>query len=91
MHIIQTQSLLQLSRFASIGLLAISSMQQAQPQHYKQTDLVSDIPGMAAAPNPNLVSPWGISRSSTSPWWVSDNGPGLATSIPGLVQPLPSL
>jgi len=25
----------------------------------------------------NLVNPWGLSRSSTSPRWVSDNGSGF--------------
>jgi uncharacterized protein (TIGR03118 family) len=29
--------------------------------------------------DPNLVNPWGMSRSSTSPWWASDNGTGLST------------
>ncbi len=29
--------------------------------------------------DPNLVNPWGIASSSSSPFWVSDNGTGLAT------------
>src|SRR5947207_6955490 len=29
--------------------------------------------------DPNLKNPWGISESSTSPFWVSDNGSGKAT------------
>ncbi len=65
---------------ASVGLLALSTVLPAQQvQHYKQTNLVSDTPGMAAVTDPNLVNPWGLSRSSGSPWWVSDNGPGRAT------------
>ena len=43
---------------------------------YQQTNLVSDIPGLAAFTDPHLVNPWGISLSSTSPFWVSDNGTG---------------
>jgi uncharacterized protein (TIGR03118 family) len=66
---------------ASIALVSIPSMLQAQ--HYKQTNLVSNIPGMAATTDPNLVNAWGISRSTTSPWWVSDNGTGLATLYTG--------
>lgn len=55
----------------------------AQPtQHYKQTDLVADTSGIATT-DPNLVNAWGISRSSGSPWWVSDNGTGLATLYNG--------
>ena len=84
MHTIRKQSLPQFSRFASIGLLAFCSMMQAQQaQHYKQTNLISDIPGMAPTTDPNLVNPWGLSRSSGSPWWVSNNGPGLATLYTG--------
>ena len=29
--------------------------------------------------DPNLVNPWGIASSSSSPFWVSDNGTGVAT------------
>jgi uncharacterized protein (TIGR03118 family) len=46
---------------------------------FGQTNLVSDIPGLAANTDPNLKNPWGISESSGSPFWVSDNGTGLAT------------
>jgi uncharacterized protein (TIGR03118 family) len=31
----------------------------------------------------NLVNPWGLSRSSGGPWWVSDNGTGLSTLYTG--------
>src|SRR5262249_61070323 len=44
-----------------------------------QTNLVSDLPGVAALADPHLVNPWGISESGTSPFWVSDNGAGLST------------
>ncbi|HEY6448555.1 MAG TPA: TIGR03118 family protein [Acidobacteriaceae bacterium] len=52
-------------------------------QHYQQTNLVADQSGVAAAADPNLVNPWGMSRSSGSPWWISDNGTGLATLYDG--------
>lgn len=29
--------------------------------------------------DPDLVNPWGISSSATSPFWISDNGTGKAT------------
>jgi uncharacterized protein (TIGR03118 family) len=60
-----------------------------QSQHYKQTNLVSDIPGMAAVTDANLVNPWGISRSSSSPWWVSDNGTGVSTLYSGTGSAVP--
>src|SRR5436853_7452490 len=35
---------------------------------YRQVNLVSDISGIAAVTDPNLVNPWGLVSSSTSPW-----------------------
>jgi uncharacterized protein (TIGR03118 family) len=46
---------------------------------YSQTNLVSDLPGLAQFTDANLHNPWGISRSATSPFWVSDQGANLAT------------
>ncbi|HVG29812.1 MAG TPA: TIGR03118 family protein [Pyrinomonadaceae bacterium] len=40
---------------------------------YRQTNLVSDIPGAAAFQDPLLVNPWGISSTATSPFWVVNN------------------
>jgi uncharacterized protein (TIGR03118 family) len=33
--------------------------------------------------DPNLINPWGIARSATSPFWVSDNGMGVTTVYTG--------
>jgi hypothetical protein len=35
---------------------------------YAQTNLVSDIQGLATITDPLLVNPWGISHSATSPF-----------------------
>lgn len=61
-----------------------------RPGHYQPTNLVSDVPGLAAATDPNLVNAWGLSTSTAGPWWVSDNGTGLTTlySGTGAVQTL---
>jgi uncharacterized protein (TIGR03118 family) len=48
-----------------------------------ETDLVSDIPGRAALTDPNLVNPWGLSSSPTSPLWVADNGSMMSTLYTG--------
>jgi uncharacterized protein (TIGR03118 family) len=50
-----------------------------------QTNLVSDLSGVAAVTDPNLVNPWGISESTGSPFWFSDNNAGLSTlyQVPG--------
>jgi len=46
---------------------------------FVETDLVSDINGRAKFTDPNLVNPWGIAFSATSPFWIADNGNGLST------------
>jgi uncharacterized protein (TIGR03118 family) len=65
----------------------------ALAQHYQRTDLTTDNASVSpTAPNvdPNLVNPWGMTRSSGSPWWISDNGTGLSTlyDSTGLPKPL---
>ena len=48
-----------------------------------QHNLVSDQSGVADVTDPNLVNPWGISESSSSPFWISDNHTGLTTIYNG--------
>ncbi len=50
---------------------------------FHQTNLVSDLPGMAKFTDANLVNPWGLSASATSPIWVSDNNAGVSTLYRG--------
>ncbi len=52
-------------------------------QHYQQTNLVSNLAALAPHTDPNLINGWGIARTSSSPWWVSDNGTGHATLYDG--------
>ena len=54
-----------------------------------QTNLVSDIPGLARLTDPDLVNAWGVSFAPTSPFWISDNGTGLATLYSVPPQALP--
>jgi uncharacterized protein (TIGR03118 family) len=80
----------------AIALAVVSSAAGYAQQHYLQTNLVADTPGIAPVTDPNLVNPWGLARSSGSPWWAGDNGPGLATlydgtgKIQSLVVTIPS-
>src|SRR6516225_1755148 len=73
-------------------LLAVSmvvvtpALLNAAPNNFNsfgQVNLVSDLPGVARFLDPDLVNPWGMSFSSGSPIWVSDNGTGLATIYNG--------
>jgi hypothetical protein len=52
-------------------------------QHYTQTNLVSNTAGVAPVTDPQLINPWGLSRGSGSPWWVSDNATGFSTLYNG--------
>jgi uncharacterized protein (TIGR03118 family) len=68
---------------AMLALAAASVSSASSIDGYSQTNLVSDIPGLAAHTDPNLVNPWGIAENTTSPFWISDNGSGLATLYNG--------
>ena len=63
----------------SIMVLSGSLLAQESPvtardisHEFVQTNLVSDIPGLAAITDYELVNPWGVSYSPTSPVWVSN-------------------
>lgn len=72
------------------GMLAIpclsasSAALATETSYYCQANLVSDLPNVATFQDPSLVNPWGISVSSTGPFWVSDNGTGLSTLYDGI-------
>ena len=51
----------------------------AKATRYLQTNLVSDQPDVALLQDTNLVNAWGMSFGPTTPFWISDNGTGLAT------------
>src|SRR5882724_508777 len=51
--------------------------------NYKQTNLVSDLPGFAQIQDPLLVNPWGITQSATSPFWVANNVSSTSTLYVG--------
>jgi uncharacterized protein (TIGR03118 family) len=48
---------------------------------YRQTNFVSDIPGLAPIQDPLLVNPWGISLTASSPFWIANNGTGTSQLI----------
>src|SRR5258708_11996995 len=50
---------------------------------YQQTNLVSDIAGVAKFTDSNLVNPWGLVHAPQSPWWVANNGTGVSTLYNG--------
>ncbi len=63
----------------ALSLWTAAAPPSATGQFYRQHNLVAD--DAAFGPDlvdPNLVNGWGITASSTSPWWVSSNGTDLA-------------
>src|SRR6266571_3405463 len=68
--------------------LAAYAHANTAPGLYQQTNLVSDLPNIATFQDPNLLNPWGLSHGPT-PWWVSDNGAGVATLYNGGGQAFP--
>jgi len=64
---------------ACVGLVLLMVSAPAQAQ-YRLTTLVSNqLDEHAPNTDPLLVNAWGLTRSATSPWWVSDNISGWAT------------
>jgi uncharacterized protein (TIGR03118 family) len=78
---------------SSLGLtgLAASASASSSIAHsaYRQTNLVSDIPGLALHTDPNLRNAWGTSTGPGLPIWVSDNATGVTTLYDGQGNPQP--
>jgi uncharacterized protein (TIGR03118 family) len=73
--------------FASAFAVALSCSTQTLAQQVVQRNLTTDdqafltSQGFAPATNvdPNLINPWGVSFSATSPFWISDQGSNVST------------
>jgi uncharacterized protein (TIGR03118 family) len=78
------------SRWLCCTALLLSPLLAQNHKHYAQTNLVSDVPGMATHTDANLVNAWGIASSSTGPWWVNANGTGFALVYNGAGDPYPT-
>ena len=50
---------------------------------YRQTNLISDIPGLAPFLDPLLVNPWGLTATASSPFWAANNGTSTTQLIRG--------
>jgi uncharacterized protein (TIGR03118 family) len=71
-------------------LASAESGAASQPGNaYRQTNLVSDLPGLAELTDPDLVNPWGMAAGPTTPAWVADNGTNKATIYRGFVEGSP--
>jgi uncharacterized protein (TIGR03118 family) len=73
----------------SLGAASILSIAAAQATEFRVVKLVSDSGG-AAHSDTNLINPWGLASSPTSPFWVANNGTGVGAlyDTTGTPQPL---
>jgi uncharacterized protein (TIGR03118 family) len=69
--------------FLALSFSAVS----VQAAGYLESNLVSDGFVSASSTDSNLVNPWGIAYSATSPFWVANNGMGVATLYNGAGTP----
>lgn len=67
-----------MATWIGVGALWAGTL-HAQVADFVQVNLVSDIPGLATITEPELVNPWGVSHTTTSPFWTSNQGTSTAT------------
>src|SRR3979490_870008 len=72
-----------LLRFTGSTALALIMETGCLGQHYTRINLVSNTAGVARVTDPQLINPWGMSRSPSSAWWVSDQRTGFSTAYNG--------
>jgi uncharacterized protein (TIGR03118 family) len=65
------------------AIMLVGRAAAADTNTYTVHNLVSDGNVPADFTDANLVNAWGLVASSTSPWWVADNGTGLSTLYNG--------
>src|SRR5712671_7880593 len=70
-------------RFTVSAVLALIMEATCFGQQYTQINLVSNTSGVAPVTDPQLINAWGLSRASSSPWWVSDEATGFSTLYNG--------
>jgi uncharacterized protein (TIGR03118 family) len=72
-------------RFAKVaGVFALSiSPSVLSASTFDVTNLVSSVPGLAANTDANLVNPWGVAFSATSPFWMANQNSGTTTLYDG--------
>jgi len=65
--------------FGLLTALTIPSGLWAQQASYSQTNLVSNVTGVATTTDTQLLNPWGISVLPGQDFWIADNNSGVST------------
>jgi uncharacterized protein (TIGR03118 family) len=81
---LKAAGLLPIAYLAFSGMTPLSAATQVAV-----TNLVSNGAVPAVTIDPNLVNPWGLAHSPTSPFWISDNGAGVSTLYNGAGAKIP--
>jgi uncharacterized protein (TIGR03118 family) len=72
-----------LAGLAVLAVVLVAAAPAAVDNAYSVHPLVSDVSGAAPTTDGDLVNAWGLTASSTSPWWVADNGTDKSTLYNG--------
>ncbi len=62
--------------FLLLASFVTNSTTHAQSNNYTQTNLVSNVPGLALAVDDDLLHPWGMAASANQPFRIAANGRG---------------
>src|SRR4029077_20647633 len=78
---------------SSLGLTGLAASASASSpvasSAYRQTNLVSDVPGLALHTDPKPRDSWGTAPGPALPIWVAYNHAGAATLYDGQGHPQP--
>jgi uncharacterized protein (TIGR03118 family) len=72
-----------LAGLVGAALAIAGGVAYGSPIGYVQTNLTSDVPGLAANTDPDLKNPWGMSYGTSTPFWISDQATNIATLYNG--------
>ena len=75
---------------ALAAAVAVFGPGTARASNSMQTNLVSDVPGLAVHTDSVLKNAWGLSHGPNTPFWVSDADTDLSTLYDGTGTPEPA-
>ena len=90
LRLLATVILLALALLVAVPIAVLAKSDTGSQGFYQQTNLVSDLDGVAKFKDAHLVNPWGLVHGPATPWWISDNGAGVSTLYDGNGNAFPS-
>jgi uncharacterized protein (TIGR03118 family) len=75
-----------------VTAIAGHALAKSKGAGYAQTNLISDIPGLAEVTDPNFLNPWGVTFfPGMSPFWINENNAGFSALYFADAVPFPVL